>query len=113
MSAERKLEATGKNIEGKLQEFVGNLTGNPQDIVEGQAKQSEAEMRHHVENVREKQESSGLPNRLEATGKNIEGKLQEFVGDVTGNPRDKVEGKTKQAEAHVRHTVENIKDSFK
>lgn len=51
--------------------------------------------------------------RVEATAKNIEGKLQEVVGEITGNPSDKAEGKAKQAEAQVIHTTENIKDEIK
>ncbi|MEH1834522.1 MAG: CsbD family protein [Nostoc sp.] len=51
--------------------------------------------------------------RVEATAKNIEGKIQEVVGEITGNPQDKAEGKEKQAEAQVTHTVENIKDELK
>ncbi|AVH71272.1 MULTISPECIES: CsbD family protein [unclassified Nostoc] len=51
--------------------------------------------------------------RIEATAKNIEGKIQEVVGEVTGNPQDKTEGQAKQAEAQVGHTVENIKDELK
>ncbi|MBE9105174.1 CsbD family protein, partial [Nostoc cf. edaphicum LEGE 07299] len=31
MSAEKRIEATAKNIEGKIQEIVGEVTGNPQD----------------------------------------------------------------------------------
>jgi uncharacterized protein YjbJ (UPF0337 family) len=54
-----------------------------------------------------------IENRLEATAKNIEGKVQEAIGEVTGNPNDKAEGKVKQAEAKVRHTVENVKDDVK
>ncbi|MDI9638098.1 CsbD family protein [Oscillatoria amoena NRMC-F 0135] len=54
-----------------------------------------------------------IENRAEATAKNIEGKLQEAVGEVTGNRRDKAEGKIKQAEAQALHTKENIKDSIK
>jgi uncharacterized protein YjbJ (UPF0337 family) len=52
-------------------------------------------------------------NRVEATAKNIEGKVQEMIGEVTGNPKDKAEGQAKQAEAQLRHTVENIKDDVK
>lgn len=52
-------------------------------------------------------------NRVEATAKNIEGKIQEAVGEVTGNPKDKAEGQAKQREAAVEHTVENIKDDKK
>ncbi|MEH1872657.1 CsbD family protein [Nostoc sp.] len=54
-----------------------------------------------------------VEKRVEATAKNIEGKIQEVVGEITGNPQDKTEGQTKQAEAQVAHTVENIKDELK
>jgi uncharacterized protein YjbJ (UPF0337 family) len=54
-----------------------------------------------------------LENRTEATAKNIEGKIQEAVGEVTGDPKAKAEGKAKQAEAEARHTVEDIKDELK
>jgi len=52
-------------------------------------------------------------DRLKATAKNIEGKAQEMVGEVTGNPEDKAQGKAKQAEARVEHSVENVKDELK
>ncbi len=51
--------------------------------------------------------------RIEATAKNIEGKLQEAIGELSGNPSDKAEGKAKQVEAQVIHTTENIKDELK
>jgi uncharacterized protein YjbJ (UPF0337 family) len=54
-----------------------------------------------------------IENRIEATAKNVEGKIQEVVGEITGNPNDKAEGKAKQAEAQVRHAAENIKDEVK
>ncbi|RCJ35391.1 hypothetical protein A6770_16475 [Nostoc minutum NIES-26] len=54
-----------------------------------------------------------IEKRVEATAKNIEGKVQEVVGEVTGNPADKVKGQDKQAEAQVIHTTENIKDEVK
>ncbi|BAZ88205.1 CsbD family protein [Dolichospermum compactum] len=52
-------------------------------------------------------------NRAKATAKNIEGKVQEAVGDVTGDPKTQAEGKDKQAEAKVRHAVEDVKDRAK
>lgn len=52
-------------------------------------------------------------NRAEATAKNVQGKVQEAVGEVTGNPDDKAKGQANQAEAKVRHTVENVKDEVK
>ncbi|MEB3123406.1 MAG: CsbD family protein [Snowella sp.] len=54
-----------------------------------------------------------LKDKAKATAKNIEGKLQETVGNVTGDPQDQAEGKAKQAEAKVRHTVEDVKDEVK
>jgi uncharacterized protein YjbJ (UPF0337 family) len=54
MSIEDRAKATSKNVEGKVQETVGNVTGNPEDQAEGQAKQGEAEVRHGVENVKDK-----------------------------------------------------------
>jgi uncharacterized protein YjbJ (UPF0337 family) len=54
-----------------------------------------------------------LKDRADAAAKNVEGKVQEAVGEVTGNPEDKIEGKAKQAEAKAKNTVENVKDKAK
>ena len=51
-----------------------------------------------------------LKNRAKATAKNIEGKIKEVVGDLTGDPKTQAEGKEKQAEAKVRHTLEDLED---
>jgi uncharacterized protein YjbJ (UPF0337 family) len=54
-----------------------------------------------------------IANRVKATAKNVEGKLQEAVGEVTGNPQDKLEGQSKQSESRILHLVENAKDEIK
>jgi uncharacterized protein YjbJ (UPF0337 family) len=54
-----------------------------------------------------------LKNREKATAKNIAGKVQEAVGNVTGDPKEQAEGKAKQAEAKVIHTIEDVKDEVK
>ncbi|TYQ26261.1 CsbD family protein [Pseudanabaena sp. UWO310] len=54
-----------------------------------------------------------LQDKAKATAKNIEGKLQEAVGDVTGDPKTQAEGKAKQAEATARQTLEDVKDETK
>jgi uncharacterized protein YjbJ (UPF0337 family) len=54
-----------------------------------------------------------LENRAKATAKNVEGKIQESVGDLTGDAKDRVEGKAKQAEAKLRHATEDLKDEVK
>ncbi|GAB1543909.1 CsbD family protein [Scytonema sp. NUACC21] len=54
-----------------------------------------------------------LEDRAKATAKNIEGKAQEAIGNISGDPEDKNEGKAKQAESEVRHGIEDVKDNVK
>ena len=54
-----------------------------------------------------------IEDRMKATAKNIEGKVQEAASEVTGDPKDKVEGQEKQAEAETQHSIENAKDEIK
>lgn len=54
-----------------------------------------------------------IEERAKATAENIEGKAQEALGNVTGDPEDKVEGQTKQAESEARHAKEDVKDKVK
>lgn len=52
-------------------------------------------------------------DKAKATAKNIEGKAQEAMGNVTGDPEDKAQGKSKQTEAQAKHAVEDAKDKLK
>lgn len=54
-----------------------------------------------------------IEDKAKAAGKNIEGKAQEALGNLTGDPEDKAEGKAKQAESEVRQGVEDVKDNVK
>ncbi|MEG4575870.1 CsbD family protein [Microcoleus sp. N3A4] len=54
-----------------------------------------------------------IEDKAKAVGKNIEGAAQEALGNLTGDPKDKAEGKAKQAEAQARHAVEDVKDEIK
>ncbi|MCL1464935.1 CsbD family protein [Argonema galeatum] len=54
-----------------------------------------------------------IEDRAKAVAKNIEGKIQEAASEVTGNPKDKVEGQAKQDEAAATHAVEDLKDKAK
>lgn len=49
-------------------------------------------------------------NRAEAMTKNIEGKAQEALGNLTGDPKDQLMGKAKQVESQGRNATEDIKD---
>ncbi|APB34391.1 hypothetical protein GlitD10_2064 [Gloeomargarita lithophora Alchichica-D10] len=52
-------------------------------------------------------------NRIEATAKNIVGKVQEAVGELTGDEKTKVEGQLKQVEASAQHAKEDVKETIK
>ncbi len=54
-----------------------------------------------------------IENRVEATAKNIEGKIQEAASEITGDPKDRIEGQAKQDEAAAMHAKEDIKDKAK
>lgn len=54
-----------------------------------------------------------IEDRAKAVGKNIEGKAQEALGNITGDPEDKAEGKAKQVESQIRHAGEDVKDQVK
>ena len=52
-------------------------------------------------------------DRAKATAKNVEGKAQEAMGNLTGNKSDQADGKAKQAKASAQHAVEDGKDAVK
>lgn len=54
-----------------------------------------------------------IEDRAQAVAKNIEGKVQEALSEITGDPRDKVEGQAKQDQAVAIHAKEDIKDKAK
>ena len=54
-----------------------------------------------------------IEDRAEAVAKNIEGKIQEAASEITGDPKDNVEGQNKQDEAAAIHLREDLKDKAK
>jgi uncharacterized protein YjbJ (UPF0337 family) len=72
-----RVKAMTKDLEGKTQETVGNVTGNRKDQMMGKAKQAESQVRNSAEDLKDNMELTG---RTKAVSKNIEGKA---VGLVT------------------------------
>jgi uncharacterized protein YjbJ (UPF0337 family) len=103
-----RVEAMTKNIEGKAQEAIGNITGDPKDQMMGKAKQIESQARNTAEDIKDNMKLKG---RAKAVTKNLEGKAQEAKGNITGDRGDQVSGKAKQAESQARNVVEDLKDS--
>ncbi|MFN9175796.1 MAG: CsbD family protein [Synechocystis sp.] len=54
MSTEGKINATAKNLEGKAQEALGNLTGDTEMQLEGKGKQMQASAMNLVDNLKDK-----------------------------------------------------------
>lgn len=105
-----RVKAVTKNLEGKAQEAIGNVTGNPKDQIAGKAKQAEANVRNSVENVKD---NVNLPERVKATTKNLEGKAQEVIGNATGDRKDQIVGRAKQVESNGRNLLEDAKEVVK
>jgi uncharacterized protein YjbJ (UPF0337 family) len=66
-----------------------------------------------VNHLKIRRKKMSLEERAKAAGKNIEGKAQEALGNLTGDAGDQVEGKAKQAEATARNAKEDVKDGVK
>jgi uncharacterized protein YjbJ (UPF0337 family) len=58
-------------------------------------------------------EEKNIGDRAQTVGKNIEGKVQENWGKVTGDPEDQAEGKAKQVENSVREEAKDVRDNIK
>ena len=52
-------------------------------------------------------------NGIKAVTKDIEGKAQEALGNITDNPEHQAAGKAKQAEADIRNAAEDVKSKAK
>ncbi|APD49339.1 CsbD family protein [Synechococcus sp. CS-602] len=50
----------------------------------------------------------GLTQKVAATAKDIEGKIQEQLGKVIGNEQSELAGKAKQAEAGGEHNTDQV-----
>ena len=55
----------------------------------------------------------GFEKDMKATAKNMKGKAQETIGNITGDKKDQLAGKAKQAQASGDHAVEDLKDAVR
>lgn len=105
-----RVKATAKDLEGKTQEAIGNVTGDAENQIIGKAKQAEADSRKVTENIKE---GVRLPERVKANVEDLEGKTQEAFGNLTGDRQDQISGKAKQIESKTRNLMEDAKDKVK
>jgi uncharacterized protein YjbJ (UPF0337 family) len=111
MSFQEKAKAAAKNIEGKAQDAIGQVTGDDLDRLEGKAKQGEAKLRNAAADIKDKasEVAEGIKERVQATAQNVSGKVEEVMGNVTDDPAKTVSGQAKQAEAHMRNAKEDLR----
>jgi uncharacterized protein YjbJ (UPF0337 family) len=100
-----RVKASAKDLEGKTQEAIGNVTGNVQNQIAGKAKQVEASVRNAAEDVKD-----NVPERVKGAAKELEGKAQKAVGKVTDSNKNQISGQAKQVEGKTRNLLEDVKD---
>jgi uncharacterized protein YjbJ (UPF0337 family) len=105
-----RAEAMTKNLEGRTQEAIGNITGDPKNQIAGKAKQVQSQASNAAADMKDNMKLKG---RAKAVTKNIEGKAQEAKGKITDNRSDQVAGRAKQAESEARNVVEDVKDTVR
>lgn len=105
-----RAKAATKDLEGKTQEAIGNVMGDTKNQIVGKAKQAEAIVRNAAENIKD---NVKLPERVKAATKDLEGKTQEAIGNLTGDRLDQVTGKAKQIESKTRNLMEDAKNKLK
>ena len=54
-----------------------------------------------------------IEDKIKATAKSVEGKIEAAAGEFTGDTQMKVEGQAKQVEGAAMKTAEDLKDKAK
>jgi uncharacterized protein YjbJ (UPF0337 family) len=56
---------------------------------------------------------AAIPNKVKATAKDAEGKLESAYGDITGDAGRQIKGKAKQVQASAMNAGEDLKEGAK
>lgn len=108
IAAIERIEATTQDLEGKAQEAIGNVTSDLQSQVAGKVKQASAAAINASEDLKDQVK---MPERFKAGAKDLEGKAQEAIGNLTGDRQEQLAGKAKQVESSTRNLLEDVKDA--
>jgi uncharacterized protein YjbJ (UPF0337 family) len=104
-----RVEATTKNIEGKVQETLGNVTGNKKDQFMGKAKQAESKVRNAVEDIKD----TKWQPKSRAVTKNIEAKTEKAIDNSIVNPNYLPSGKTNDIKSESRDPANKMKEELR
>ena len=109
LASMNRVEAIGKDIQGKAQETIGKITGNKEDQVKGKIKQVESKVRNAVEDIKE---TSWRPESRAVT-KNIEAKTEKAIDNSIVNPNYLPQGKTDDIKSESRNPANKMKDEIR
>lgn len=104
-----RVDATNKNIEGKVQETVGNVTGNKKDQFMGKAKQAESKIRNAVEDIKD----ASLKQKSKAVIKKMEIKTEKAIDNSIVNPNYLPRGKTNDIKSESRNPANKMKEELR
>ena len=104
-----RVEATTKNIEGKIQEAIGNVRGNKKDQFMGKAKQAESKLRNAVEDIKD----GNWKQKSKSVTKDIEAKTEKAIDNSIVNPNYLPGGKTKDTKSESRNPADKMKDQIR
>jgi len=57
--------------------------------------------------------STGIERRVKATGRELEGRVQRGLGEVTDSPANQIEGRAKQFSGEAQNRAEDLSDRLK
>ncbi|MBD1218615.1 MAG: CsbD family protein [Aphanizomenon flos-aquae Clear-A1] len=109
MASMNRVDATNKNIEGKVQEAVGNVTGNKKDQFMGKAKQAESKVRNAVEDIKD----ASLKQKSKAVIKKMEIKSEKAIDNSIVNPNYLPRGKTNDIKSESRNPANKMKEELR
>ena len=80
MSLQERAKAGAQNIEGKIEEAIGNITHDSSKQAEGQAKQVEANIRNASEDAKDK--AKDVANIVKEKAKDVAESVEKKAKDV-------------------------------
>jgi uncharacterized protein YjbJ (UPF0337 family) len=95
MSLQKRAKAAAQNIEGKIEEAIGNITHDSSKQAEGQAKQVEANIRNASEDAKDK--AVDVANIVKEKAKDVANIVKEKAKDVA----ESVEKKAKDVKNSI------------
>ena len=114
MDVQGQVQGIAKELEGKVQETYGNVTGSQKDKIVGKAKQYQGKAAQGTEDLKDKVGDAvdDTQTKIQGVAKDLQGKVQETYGNITDNEKDKIVGKLKQSQGQSIQKTASLRDQF-